>query len=250
MFGLKVVRTNSQPPPALAPDGTRLTPARQLALMQAEHAASGMMQTIRWAKRLAWLLVLIVMSVSYEDQHNYLIRIGMRPFGALLIPFAFDTATVLCVMVVGTQAMKRSAKVIALSVVAFPVCASAFINAEASPSAAVAIVYVLVVLLIPAIELIKAFMGADFRHMMAAEEDYLDAAKQSSRASSASRARITPQEREARKRAGYQKMSQSQKRRWTQRYRAGVARRVPVSPAPAGPLRDLTMQESAQLAKV
>lgn len=158
-------------------DGVRLTPAQQLAYMQAEHAADQMMGAIHWAKRLAWLILIIVMTVSYEDQYRYLERIGMSSLAAHLIPFAFDAATVLCVMVIGVFAMKRIAKIIALAVVLFPVGASAFINASASPSVAVAIVYVLVVCLIPAIELIKAFMGADFDRMLGAEANLLGAAK-------------------------------------------------------------------------
>lgn len=158
-------------------DGVRLTPAQQLAYMQAENAADQMMNAIRWAKALAWLILLIVMTVSYEDQHSYLERIGLHEIGAKLIPFAFDAATVLCVMVIGVFAMKRIAKMIALFVVLFPVGASAFINVKASPTVAVAIVYVLVVCLIPAIELIKAFMGADFDRMLGAEANLLGAAK-------------------------------------------------------------------------
>ena len=236
IFGFEIVRTNRQPRPTHLPDGTPLTPARQLALMQAEHAADGIMSAIRWAKRLAWLLVLIVMYVSYDDQHNYLLEIKMRDSGAFLIPIAFDAATVLCVMVIGTNAMKTAAKVAALAVVIFPVAASAYINVQASPTSAVAIVYVLVVCLIPAMELIKALMGADFSSMMDTEQEFLDAAKQpnASRTGTARRSgKVSEAEREARKRAGYDRLSIGEKRAWTARYRRRMERKLPNSPTTA-----------------
>lgn len=257
MFGLRIVRTKDQPRPTHAPDGSLLTPARQLALMQAERAADDMMSAIRWAKRLAWLIVLIVMTVSYDHQRTYLRSIRVPDLGAVLIPFAFDAGTVLCVMVIGTTAMRQIAKNVALCVVLAPVAASAYINVRASASVAVAIVYVLVVGLIPAMELIKAFMGADFSTMTRIESEAFDSV------SSRSREKLSPsrplrgvsrEEWEARKRAGYHRMTPAEKAAWTRARKQRVSRKtelaMPVSPAPAGPVRDLTPAEQARLTKV
>lgn len=255
MFGLRIVRTKDQPRPTHAPDGSVLTPARQLALMQAERAADDMMAAIRWAKRLAWLIVLIVMGVSYDHQRTYLQNIRVPDLGAVLVPFAFDAATVLCVMVIGTTAMRQTAKTIALCVVLVPVCASGYINVRASESVAVAVVYVLVVGLIPAMELIKAFMGADFSTMTRIESEAFDSVS-SRRGEPNSRPPrgMSREEWEARKRAGYHKMTPTEKAAWTRARRRRVGRRtdlaMPVSPAPAGQMRDLTADEQARLTRV
>lgn len=256
MFGLSIVRTKDRPRPTHSADGTPLTPARQLALMQSEHAADGIMSAIKGAKLGAWLIVLIVMAVSYDDQRSYLHHIGARLLGQWLIPIAFDAATIICVTVIGTVAMKKKAKVIAIAVILFPVGASMYLNWQASPNVYVAIAYVLVVGLIPAIELLRANMGADFSTMLDTEETYLSAANRKRVASSPSstKVRMTKAEWEARKRAGYQKMSQAEKVAWTRAYRARMNRRLelvtPVSPPPAGQLRDLTPAEDERLSKV
>lgn len=154
-------------------NGVRLTPTQQLAYMQAESAAFDMMATIRWAKRLAWVVLLIVMTISYEDQNHYLEHAGFRPYGAKLIPLAFDVATVCCVGVIGAAAMRFRAKVVALVIVLFPVLSSGYVNVMASPTMEVAIVYVMVVALIPGIELVKAFMGPNYDYMRRIESQLL-----------------------------------------------------------------------------
>ena len=255
MFGLRIVRTKEQPRPTHSEDGKRLTPAQQLAHMQGERAADDVMSVISGAKIGAWLILLVVVAVSYDDQRSYLAHIGARLLGQLLIPIAFDAATVVCVMVVGTVAMKRSAKITALAVIAFPVGASMYLNWKASPNVAVAVAYVLVVGLIPAIELLRATMGADFSSMMDIEDRLFNAAKTRDKPSFSKPARgMSRDEWEARKRAGYHTMTSAQKAAWTRDRRKRVSRRVelatPVSPAPAGQLRDLTSSEQSRLTKV
>lgn len=251
----KLVRAKAKPRPTHLPNGMRLTPAKQLAYMQAEDAADQTMGVIKGVKRLAWLIVLIVMSVSYDDQRAYLHHIGARPAGVLLIPIAFDAATIACVWVIGTIAMQRKAKVVALSVIAFPVASSMYINWQASSNRAVAVVYLLVVALIPAIEGVKVVMKADFRIMMGIEDDLLGVASQPSvkQSKTSNRSRMTAAERDARKRAGYSTMTLAEKMAWTRQYRQRVRRKVelavPVSPPPAGQMRDLTADEQARLAR-
>lgn len=256
MFGLRIVRTKDKPRPTHSEDGRRLTPAQQLAHMQGERAADDVMGVIRGAKFGAWLILLIAVTVSYDDQRAYLQHKEARLLGQWLIPIAFDAATVVCVMVIGTIAMKRSAKIAALLMILFPVGASMYLNWEASPNVAVAIVYLMVVGLIPAIETVRSIMGADFSAMMDIEDKLFNAAKTRRDKPSLSRpARgMSRDEWEARKRAGYHDMTQAEKAAWTRNRRKRVGRRtelaMPVSPAPAGPARDLTPAESARLTKV
>lgn len=256
MFGLRIVRTKEQPRPTHSEDGRRLTPAQQLAYMQGERAAGDVMSVISGAKLGAWLILLVAVAISYDDQRAYLQHIGARLLGQYLIPVAFDAATVVCIMVIGTQAIKRSAKLTALAVIAFPVGASMYLNWKASPNVAVAVAYVLTVGMIPAIELVRATMGADFSAMMDIEERHFGAAtKRRDKPSPSKPARgMSRDEWEARKRAGYHEMTPAEKARWTRDRRKRVSRRtelaMPVSPAPAGPARDLTPAEQARLTKV
>lgn len=163
--------------PGTAPAGPQLSPTQQLALMQAEHAAHSVMSAIRWAERLAWVVLLIVMGVSFEDQHHYLAGKGMRVVGTYGIPLAFDVATVLLVAVIAAAAMRRGAKIAALSILVLPTLGSGYINVMASPDIEVAIIYIGVVALIPGIELVKALMGPDYPYMLRIEQQLLTVAQ-------------------------------------------------------------------------
>lgn len=212
-----------------------LSPARQFARRQAENAAGQMMNTISWVKRFAWVITLAAMTVSYQHQLQYLHKIKVDWLGAVLIPIIFDSMAIVCVMIVGAQAMRRLAKVVAVTVVLFPVGASGYINVQASPTRAVAIAYSLAVLAIPVTELVKSVMGADFSAMIESEATL----EKASRAPAKGKADqvgtdASPAELAARKRAGYSKMTAGQKRAWTRTYRSKQRERVnqimPVSP--------------------
>lgn len=62
---------------------------------------------------------------------------------------------------------------------------------------------------------------------------------------------VTQAEKDARKRAGYAKMSATDKRNWSKQYRERVSKRVPTSPAPApGPQADALTPDLMTVAKV
>jgi hypothetical protein len=226
IFGLTIERTNKTANP-LEYNGVRLSPAEQLAHMQAENAAGDMMATIRWAKRIAWVLLVGIMAVSYEDQHFFLVSQHMRPVGAAVTPILFDLATVFCVMVIGAAAMKKAAKIVALCVVVLPTLGSGFINVLASPTHVVAVVMACVVCLIPAVELIKALMGANLAYMRQVESELSSAARPVNAPARA----VSDEEREYKRAAAayqrYQKMNPAAQAKWRAR-NGGTAPRKPV----------------------
>jgi hypothetical protein len=253
ILGISITRTSKAQNRITELNGVRLTPTQQLAYMQAETAAFDMMSAIRWAKRLAWVVLLIVMTISYEDQNHYLLSIGMRQLGAYLIPAAFDVATVLCVAVIGTAAMRWQAKTVALVIVLFPTVSSAYINVQASPTTEVAVVFVMVVALIPGIELVKAFMGPNYDYMRRTESQLLGVATPENPSPPVQRGvpvrKPDAAEKDARRRAGYAKKSPADKAAWTTQYRERRDRLAPVSPGQP-PVSAPSVDEVAEIAGI
>lgn len=205
-----------------------LTPTQQLARAQAESVAFDILAAFKWSKRLAWVVLLAVMAVSFEDQFHYLVHQGFRPMAAILVACVFDLATVFCVTVIGAAAMKLLPRLIALGVVLLPVGASGYINVQASPTKQVAIIYILVVAMIPAIEVIKAFMGVNFRYMRKIELDLMGVVEEitteTTPAPKRPRRVVTEAEEKARLRDNYAKKSSYGRAKWRMEYDAKMVK--------------------------
>ena len=193
-----------------------LTPTQRLARAQAESVAEDFLASNKLSKRIGMVVLLAVMAVSFEDQFHYLVHEGFRPMAAILVAGVFDLATIFCVNVIGTPSQKPLARGIALGVVLLPTTASGYINVQASPTKTVAIIYIGVVALIPAIEVIKAFMGAHLPYMRRIELALLGVAAEMAAESAPKRARrvVTEAERRARRAAGYDQMSSYRQGKW------------------------------------
>jgi hypothetical protein len=156
---------------------TTLTPGQRFAAEYGSKAVEEMLKTIAWTKRLALGIVAAVMAVSFQHQRHYLLGIRMDQFGAAVIPLVIDALTIVCVKVLSTTGMHRTAKVLALVFLAIPVVASGYINFVGSPNIAVGIVYLIAVACIPVAETIKAFIRPDFMSILAEEDRIQPAAK-------------------------------------------------------------------------
>ncbi|HEX6970269.1 MAG TPA: DUF2637 domain-containing protein [Micromonosporaceae bacterium] len=153
------------------------TPGQRFATEYGSKAVEEMLKTIGLTKRLALGIVVAVMAVSFQHQRHYLLHIGMDQFGAAIIPLVIDALTLLCVKVLSTTGMHRTAKSIALMFLVLPIAASGYINFVGSPNVAVGVVYLIAVACIAVAETIKAFIKPDFVSILA-EEDRVQPAKQ------------------------------------------------------------------------
>jgi len=153
-----------------------LSPAQELAIMQNRYAAREQLQTISWSRMVGMAVLILVMVISYSEQRQFMLDHHTAPLGARLIPVVFDLATIYFVMVIGAKAMRLAAVYTSVGLVLFPVSMSAFINFWAAPDSVMQIIQGSVSLLIPAIEIVRALMGADFARMRARESDAIKAA--------------------------------------------------------------------------
>lgn len=232
--------TRGKPQEAKPDDG--LTPTQRLAKVQAESVAGDFLASLKSSKLIGRIVLIAVMAVSFEDQFHYLADEGFRLWAAVLVAGVFDLATIFCVTVIGTPTQKLAPRLIALGVCLLPVSASGYINVQASPNRTVAIIYIAVVAMIPAIEVIKAFMGANLQYMRRIEMDLLGVAAQISAetAPAVKRAKrvVTDAEARARRRDHYDTMSDYRREKWRANWDAEQARAAarqaakhPVSPA-------------------
>jgi len=156
---------------------TTLTPGQQFAAEYGSKAVEEMLRTIALTKRIALGIVIAVMAVSFQHQRHYLLSIRMDQFGAVVIPLVIDALTIVCVKVLSTTGMHRTAKMLALIFLVMPVAASGYINFVGSPNVAVGIIYLIAVACIPVTEVIKAFIRPDFVSILAEEDRIQPAAK-------------------------------------------------------------------------
>lgn len=171
IFGFTITR--GKEPELVEPN---MSPAQELALLQGRHAAREQLRTVSVAKLFGWFVLIIVMVISYDEQRAFLADHHANELGERLIPIAFDFATVYFVTVIGAKAMRRAAVYTSCALVFFPVGASAYINASAAADRVMFWIQGAVSLLIPAIEIVKALLGADFRRLRADEKEYMQAA--------------------------------------------------------------------------
>lgn len=156
---------------------TELTPGQRFAAEYGSKAVEEMLRTIALTKRIALGIVIAVMAVSFWHQRHYLLSIRMDQFGAVIIPLVIDALTIVCVKVLSTTGMHRTAKMLALVFLAMPVAASGYINFVGSATIAVGFVYLIAVACIPVTEVIKAFIRPDFVSILAEEDRIQPAAK-------------------------------------------------------------------------
>lgn len=157
-----------------------LRPSQRLAQRHVETVADHAIINIETIRRYATYIVYAVMGASFFHQFAYLFKtFGVKEFaamgtfegwlhavsygaGAALIPIIFDFFTVVCVMAVSSAALKIWVRVLALVLVLAPVGASGYINWNSSIgpdgrfAPAIAIIYLMVVALIPLTELMRA----------------------------------------------------------------------------------------------
>jgi hypothetical protein len=204
------------------------TQAQAFAASYAANMATQMMKTIKRVRQAATAIMVIAMVVSYTHQAGYLSGIGTPALGAWLIPGALDALTFLCVKVLGTPGMAQPAKTMAIKVLVFPVLASGAINFMGPGELVTKLVFVLAVLMIPAAELVASRIKPDFQAMDTMERDMAPAVVEVEAKVAAPK--LLQAEKDARKRAGYNKLDRASKAAWTKQYRERVARRSPVSP--------------------
>lgn len=145
------------------------TQAQQFAAAYAADLAARMLRAIKMVRMAATAIMVIAMTVSYAHQAHYLQGLGAQLYAAWSIPGALDCLTFICVKVLGTTAVISSARRTAGWVLAFPVVVSGAINFIAPGALIVKLVFVAVVLLIPAAEVVASRIKPDFAAMDAME---------------------------------------------------------------------------------
>jgi hypothetical protein len=145
------------------------TQAQIFAAEYAKSLAVQMLRTIKWVRRAANVIMVIAMVVSYAHQAHYLEGLGAQQYAAWSIPGALDCLTFICVKVLSTAAVVKSARVVAGAVLIFPVSVSSAVNFIAPGATVVKWMYVACVLLIPAAELVAGRIKPDFAAMDAME---------------------------------------------------------------------------------
>lgn len=145
------------------------TQAQQFAAAYAADLAARMLRTIKLVRMAATAIMVIAMTVSYAHQAHYLQGLGAQLYAAWSIPGALDCLTFICVKVLGTTAVVTPARRTAGWVLAFPVVVSGAINFIAPGALIVKLVFVAVVLLIPAAEVVASRIKPDFTAMDAME---------------------------------------------------------------------------------
>ncbi len=145
------------------------TQAQQFAASYAASLAAEMLRTIKWVRRAATAIMVIAMAISYTHQAHYLESLGADIPAAWTIPGALDCLTFICVKVLGTRAVVATARRTSGFVLVFPVVVSGAINFIAPGALLVKLVFVAVVLLIPAAEVVASRIKPDFGAMDAME---------------------------------------------------------------------------------
>lgn len=214
---------------ALAPivpnDG--LSPAERYAKTTRETAVGEILKTIKSSKSIGMLLVLLVIAVSFQHQREYFMTRDAGELGSIGLPLIFDVGIIFFVRVISTKAINQPALWLSVAGLQLPLAASAKINFEASSNEMVGWAYVAAILLVALIEVVKAVMKANPKALRETETS----ADASPTTAPKTVRQITKQERDARRRAGYDAMSAKDKRAWTKRYAERIARTAPQSPA-------------------
>lgn len=226
------------------------TQTQKLAREHVSTIADTAIRNIASIQRLAAFAVYGVLAISYFHQAQYLYAIFRIEWklslpvlmhaitsavGAALIPIVVDVFIVICTKVVSTVGLRRVAKNTALGLVVVPVAISGYINFRSSISLAVAVIYLMVVALIPLTELVRALSHEidypaiekmELRTMASAES-----ARDEEQPVAEVAAPLDPMdelvlkgEARAKELAGYDRMTSEQKQSWSRRFKAAERR--------------------------
>jgi hypothetical protein len=210
------------------------TQAQQFAATYAADLAARMLRTIKLVRLAATAIMVIAMTVSYAHQAHYLQGLGAQLYAAWSIPGALDCLTFICVKVLGTTAVVSTARRTAGWVLSFPVVVSGAINFIAPGALIVKLVFVAVVLLIPAAEVVASRIKPDFNAMDTMERALATAT-------------VDEAERERRSAIAL-KAAATRRRNAARRPRRGKPVSAPVSPG-YGPVSAPSAEEIATIAE-
>jgi hypothetical protein len=208
----------------------------------AKNTATDMLQAIRQIGRRAGRITKIALSVSMPHQIGFILALAwphMHWFGvsqalesitmillAIAVPIATDLLILNCVETIGAAAAARGSKIRAFCIILVPVAASGTVNFLAPAPLLIKILAAFIVTMIPMGESLR-FIRPDFSKI---ERMEIEVAAQVTQpvvepvATSRPGRKISDQEKAARKRAGYDKMSPADKRAWTKAYKPRVPR--------------------------
>lgn len=229
---------------------TKETQTQKLARRHVSTIADTAIRNIASIQKMAAFAVYGVLAISYFHQAQYLYSIFQIEWvlsfsammhaitstvGAILIPIVVDVFVVICTKVVSTVGLRRVAKNTALCLVVVPVAISGYINFKSSISIAVAIIYLMVVALIPLTELVRALSHEidyaaiekmELRTMASAEpvsgleQPVAEVATSLDPMSEL----VLVGEARAKEFAGYDRMTPAQKQSWSRRFKAAQRR--------------------------
>lgn len=229
-------------PTAATPVDPNMSAAERYAKTIRETAVDEILKTIKASKRLGMLLVLLVIVISFQHQRDFFSSHHAGSIGSIGLPLIFDVSIIWLVGVISTTGMNKVAVWMAAGALVIPVGASATINFVASPDVIVGWAYVVAIGLVAVIETIKALIKPD----PAALREVEHSADAPAAAVAKPKRQISEHEIKARKRAGYDAMTPTDKKAWTKRYQERIARSAPQSPAWA--VENPTAEELAAIA--
>lgn len=226
----------------------------------AKNAAKSMLDVIRAITKRAGRITRIALGVSMPHQIGYILALAIPHMHfnsptafleavtmvllAIGVPIATDLLILNCIETIGAAAASRGSKRRAFALMFVPVAASGTVNFLAPAPMLIKVLAAFIVTMVPMAESLR-FIKPDFARIEAMETEFAV----TSVPSKPGRV-VSDQELKARKRAGYDRMSPSDKRDWTRNYKprgrkdqspdfpmqivAAIGDSVPVSPAPAG----------------
>jgi hypothetical protein len=200
-----------------------------------KNAVNDLFRAFDFVKRAIMVVTWVAMGISYFHQKHYFEGRGAGPF-AWVIPVSIDCVMLVFMKISQLPAIKAGNRWIARGILILPAGGSMAINYMATEDAVLRWVYVGVVGAIVICEIGHGLMVPSLASMEAKQAEMTGPAAVVAEAKQGYR--VTEAEKQARKRAGYDRMDRAGKAAWSKAYRERTARRlqaaVPVSPAPAG----------------
>lgn len=241
ILGISITRTNAEP----KPDYSNMTLQEQFQERYGKTAVNDLFAAFAYVKRAILVVTLVAIGISYFHQQHYFESRGAGVF-SWVIPISID-CVMLVFMKISQLAVIRSAnRWIARAILVIPAAGSMLINFMATSDDVLRWVYVGVVAAIVICEIGHGLMVPHLASMERKAAQLAPAVKVDTPPVPARR-RVTQQERNARRRAGYAKMTTAEKAAWTKAYarRTGAVApaspgRVPV-PAPSAEQLELMM---------
>lgn len=217
------------------------TQAQIFATEYAKDTAREMLDTIKGTKTKANRVTRIALAISMPHQIGFIL--GLAPLkwgtlrevlesatlilGACLIPVAVDYLILICIQVLSARGAADASKKLAFWGMLFPIGVSGTVNVLAPAPVLIRTLFGVAVILIPLAEGIRAMTRPDFAKIERMEMEIagqVTAIAEDEDVATVGVRRITPQEKAARKRAGYDRMTSVQKRAWTKAYKPRTPR--------------------------